>query len=195
MDERVIDVNVLLRNLLVRGIILNTRPKKSAEAYSKVWTDEGSPLIVTSRKLEEEVRQLWDGPVSLGMRYGNPSILQSMEEIREAGADEAIVVPLYPHYSMSSYETVVAKVLEEHKAKRARLQQRALPRVHVRGFGRRLVAGHHLHVVRFPRFPVPRVPVGSRPSCIKSWSGFKALWLQPMRGEAFPRTTWEWWAV
>ena len=94
MDERVIDVNVLLRNLLVRGIILNTRPKKSAEAYSKVWTDEGSPLIVTSRKLEEEVRQLWDGPVSLGMRYGNPSILQSMEEIREAGADEAIVVPL-----------------------------------------------------------------------------------------------------
>ena len=113
MDERVIDVNVLLRNLLVRGIILNTRPKKSAEAYSKVWTDEGSPLIVTSRKLEEEVRQLWDGPVSLGMRYGNPSILQSMEEIREAGADEAIVVPLYPHYSMSSYETVVAKVLED----------------------------------------------------------------------------------
>ncbi|HCW44686.1 MAG TPA: ferrochelatase, partial [Planctomycetes bacterium] len=113
MDERVIDVNVLLRNLLVRGIILNTRPKKSAEAYSKVWTDEGSPLIVTSQKLTEAVRSLWDGPVALGMRYGNPSISHALEEIRQAGADEAIVVPLYPHYSMSSYETVVAKVLED----------------------------------------------------------------------------------
>jgi ferrochelatase len=113
MDERVIDVNVLLRNLLVRGIILNTRPKKSAEAYNKVWTDEGSPLIVTSQTLTEAVRKLWDGPVALGMRYGNPSISHALEEIRQAGAEEAIVVPLYPHYSMSSYETVVAKVLED----------------------------------------------------------------------------------
>ena len=113
MDERVIDVNPLLRNLLVRGIILNTRPKNSTEAYRKVWTDEGSPLIVTSQKLAEEVGERWGGPVALGMRYGNPSIASALDEIGQAGVDQAIVVPLYPHYSMSSYETVVAQVLEE----------------------------------------------------------------------------------
>ncbi|MGE4618455.1 MAG: ferrochelatase [Planctomycetota bacterium] len=113
MDERVIDVNALMRNLLVRGLILNTRPKKSAKAYSEVWTAEGSPLIVTSQKLTEKVGSRWVGPVALGMRYGSPSIASAMDEIRQAGADQAIVVPLYPHYSMSSYETVVAKVLDD----------------------------------------------------------------------------------
>ncbi|MDE0959505.1 MAG: ferrochelatase [Planctomycetota bacterium] len=113
MDERVIDIHPLLRNLLVRGIILNTRPKKTAAAYRKVWSEEGSPLIVTSKKLTEEVRALWQGPVALGMRYGNPSIASALDELGQAGADEVIVVPLYPHYSMSSYETAVAKVLED----------------------------------------------------------------------------------
>ena len=113
MDERVIDSHVVIRNLVVRGIILNTRPKKSAEAYRKVWTDEGSPLIVISRQLEQQVAGLWPGPVALGMRYGNPSIATALEQLRQSGVGEIIVVPLYPHYSMSSYETAVEKALDD----------------------------------------------------------------------------------
>ena len=75
MDKYVIDVPFLLRALLVRGIILQTRPKKSAAAYAKVWTDEGSPLIVLSKRMHAKVKELVDVPVSLAMRYGNPSLL------------------------------------------------------------------------------------------------------------------------
>ena len=69
MDKYVIDVPFLLRALLVRGIILQTRPKKSAEAYARIWTDEGSPLIVISKKMHEKVKTLVDIPVALAMRY------------------------------------------------------------------------------------------------------------------------------
>ena len=112
MDERVIDVPKLLRNLLVRGIILQTRPKKSAEAYSKIWWDEGSPLIVISERFTEKVRQHTKMPVALGMRYGSMSIKKALQELKEKGVDEVLLVPLYPHYAMSSYETVVVKTME-----------------------------------------------------------------------------------
>lgn len=114
MDPRVIDVPLVLRNLLVRGIILNTRPKKSAKAYQSIWWDEGSPLIVLSRRLQAEVKKHTDLPVGLGMRYGNPSIKQGVEKLVKAhpGIKHVTVIPLYPHYAMSSYETVAVKVQE-----------------------------------------------------------------------------------
>ncbi|WP_435624173.1 ferrochelatase [Flagellimonas sp.] len=116
MDERVIDVPKLLRNLLVRGIILQTRPKKSAEAYSKIWWDEGSPLIVISERFTEKVRQHTKMPVALGMRYGSMSIKKALQELKDKGVDEVLLVPLYPHYAMSSYETVVVKTMEVQQA-------------------------------------------------------------------------------
>lgn len=112
MDERVIDVPRWLRAFLVRGIILQTRPKKSAEAYSKIWWDEGSPLIVLSERFLDKVRALTDLPVALGMRYGEMSIEEGMRDLEEQGVTEMLLVPLYPHYAMSSYETVVVKALE-----------------------------------------------------------------------------------
>ncbi len=112
MDERVIDVPKLLRNLLVRGIILQTRPKKSAEAYSKIWWDEGSPLIVISERFTEKVSQQTKMPVALGMRYGSMTIKNAFQELKDKGVDEVLLVPLYPHYAMSSYETVVVKAME-----------------------------------------------------------------------------------
>ncbi|NKI31073.1 ferrochelatase [Croceivirga thetidis] len=115
MDERVIDVPYALRNLLVRGIILNTRPKKSAKAYSKIWWEEGSPLIVISERFKKKVAQQLDLPVALGMRYGSGSIKEGLQELKEKGVDEVLLVPLYPHYAMSSYETVVAKAFEQKK--------------------------------------------------------------------------------
>ena len=112
MDERVIDVNPVLRNLLVRGIILQTRPKKSAKAYAKIWWEEGSPLIVLSERFAAKVRQQTTMPVALGMRYGSMSIKNALHELNDKGVDEVLLVPLYPHYAMSSYETVVVKTME-----------------------------------------------------------------------------------
>lgn len=112
MDERVIDLPKWLRTLIVKGIILNTRPKKSAEAYQKIWWDEGAPLIILSEKFQQKIKQHQDIPVALGMRYGSMSIEKGYQELKDQGVDEVLVVPLYPHYAMSSYETVVEKAKE-----------------------------------------------------------------------------------
>lgn len=111
-DERVID-KAFVRNVIVPLIILNTRPKKSAEAYRSIWTDEGSPLIVTSQRQAEMLERQVDEQVYLAMRYGNPSIPDVMGQILDAGVTSLFVIPLYPQYAMSSYETVVVKVMEE----------------------------------------------------------------------------------
>jgi ferrochelatase len=116
MDERVIDVNPVLRNILVRGIILQTRPRKSAAAYAKIWWDEGSPLVVISERFAAKVRQKTDMPVALGMRYGSMSIEKALQELKGKGVDEVLLVPLYPHYAMSSYETVVVKTMQVKEA-------------------------------------------------------------------------------
>ncbi|MEA1786593.1 ferrochelatase [Arenibacter sp. GZD96] len=113
MDPRVIDTPKWLRNIIVRGIILQTRPKKSAEAYKKIWWDEGSPLIVFSERFTAKLRQRTKMPVALGMRYGSMTIKKGLQELKDKKADEVLLVPLYPHYAMSSYETVVVKALEE----------------------------------------------------------------------------------
>lgn len=121
MDERVIDVPKWLRNVIVRGIILRTRPKKSAEAYSKIWWEEGSPLVVISERFRTKLKSLTSIPVALGMRYGSMTIKNALKELSEQGVNEVLLVPLYPHYAMSSYETVVVKVMEE--------QQRHFPEI------------------------------------------------------------------
>ncbi|HBB81054.1 MAG TPA: ferrochelatase, partial [Cryomorphaceae bacterium] len=119
MDDHVIDVPKIPRWLLVKGIILNVRPKKSAEAYKSIWWDEGSPLIALSERLVKKVREYSDYETFLAMRYAAPSILNTLNEIHDKhpGLDELYVVPLYPHFAMSSYESVVDRVkqlVEEH---------------------------------------------------------------------------------
>ena len=115
MDERVIDFPKLIRKILVKGLILNIRPKKSSNAYKRIWWKEGSPLIVLSRRLFKKVSDLMQIPVALAMRYGSISIYNGLKELNDKGVDEFIILPLYPHYAMSSYETVVEKVKEEVK--------------------------------------------------------------------------------
>lgn len=116
MDERVIDVPLLLRNLIVRGIILQTRPRRSARAYAKIWWEEGSPLIVLSERFQQKLRKQLQLPVALGMRYGSMTIKKAFEELQGQGVTEVLLVPLYPHYAMSSYETVVVKAMEVQQA-------------------------------------------------------------------------------
>ena len=117
MDKRVIGKSYWFRWFLVKIIILNTRPRKSAKAYKKIWWKEGSPLIVLSKRLFSKVKKLVKIPVALAMRYGSMSIINGLKELHEIGVNEVIVLPLYPHYAMSSYETVVEKVKKEGRLK------------------------------------------------------------------------------
>ena len=113
MDERVLDIKEWKRKLLLKLIILPKRPIASAEAYSKVWTEDGSPLIVTSRAQQKLVQEGVEMPIFLGMRYGNPSTADVVKEIKDAGVTDLLIIPLYPHYAMSSYESAVVKTMEE----------------------------------------------------------------------------------
>ena len=112
MDPLVIDKPFLLRAFLVRGIILQSRPAKTGAAYEKIWTDEGSPLIVISQRLKAALSESVEMPVALGMRYGSMSIEKGLEELSSQGVTETLVIPLYPHYAMSSTETVMDKCKE-----------------------------------------------------------------------------------
>jgi ferrochelatase len=107
MDKYVIDVPYLLRALLVRGIILRTRPEKSAAAYKKIWWDEGSPLVVISQRMQQKVQKLVDIPVALAMRYGSMTIQKGLQELKDKGVTEVMLLPLYPQHAMASTTTIV----------------------------------------------------------------------------------------
>lgn len=112
-DGRVLDVNPLLRAIVLNLFILPFRPRKSAAAYATIWTEAGSPLIVTSRKQRDLLAAKLDVPVHLAMRYGQPAVSDVMKQIVADGTEELFLVPLYPHYAMSSYETAVVQATEE----------------------------------------------------------------------------------
>ncbi len=114
MDRRVIDLPAPLRAALVRGYILRTRPKNTAEAYSKIWTDQGSPLIVISERTRAALEAQTGIPVGLAMRYASPSAAEGLAALRARAPvlDELIVVAMYPHYAMASTETAEVAVRE-----------------------------------------------------------------------------------
>jgi ferrochelatase len=118
-DPRVVEMARPIWWLVLNLIILNTRPTRSARAYQKVWTEDGSPLLVISRAqriaLAEllEARNGGDVPVVLGMRYGNPSIPSALEQLREAGVRRLLVLPLYPQYSATTTASIFDAVSRE----------------------------------------------------------------------------------
>lgn len=117
MDKRVIDYPWLFRKILVGGLIVPFRAKKSAEAYETIWTKEGSPLIVLTQQLQAALQPLVADPVEIAMRYGNPSMEDAYRRLLKKVPDleEVIAVPLYPHYAMASYETAVEYAREIHR--------------------------------------------------------------------------------
>ena len=127
MDSRVIDMPYLSRALLVKGIILRTRPKKSAAAYQKVWTPEGSPLIVHSRKLTEKVQAQVTIPVRMAMRYGNLSIASAIASLAQEGITELFLMPMYPQYAMSTTETIEVLTQKILRKKYPHIQLTSLP--------------------------------------------------------------------
>jgi len=130
-DPRVVEQPRLLWWLVLNGVILNVRPAKSAAAYRKVWTDEGSPLLAISKKQREKLdhclrNALGDHVhVELAMRYGNPSIKAGMQALRAKNCQKIIVLPLYPQYSATTTASTFDAVADVLKS------WRRIPELHV----------------------------------------------------------------
>lgn len=113
-DPRVMDIAAPLRALLLYGTILPFRPRRSAEAYRLIWTEEGSPLLLHTEALTAAVQErLGDGyRVEFGMRYGSPSIRSAIEQLLAADVSEIRVLPLFPQYASSAGGSAVMKTME-----------------------------------------------------------------------------------
>jgi protoporphyrin/coproporphyrin ferrochelatase len=111
-DPRVMDINPLLRWLLVYVVILPFRAPQSAKAYKKIWTREGSPLMVHTQKLRDQISQGLKGEwiVEMGMRCGNPSIETGLKRLMQQGADRITILPLYPQYASATTGTTIEEV-------------------------------------------------------------------------------------
>ncbi len=127
MDKRVIDAPWPIRKFIVEGKILPKRPKDSAHAYQSIWWNEGSPLVVISQRITKKIQEKIKNPVALAMRYQEPSIKTGLQELKDQGVSEVLVIPLYPQYAMSTTETVVEKAKEVQKKYFRDLQLSFLP--------------------------------------------------------------------
>ncbi|HET7001440.1 MAG TPA: ferrochelatase, partial [Puia sp.] len=118
-DKRVID-SWFVRNILMRSVIIPKRAPESANAYRTIWTKSGSPLIQFTRELSEKLEREVPYPVTIAMRYGNPSMESAFKWLLKKSPDleEIIAIPLYPHYAMSSYETAVEHAKDVHRQKK-----------------------------------------------------------------------------
>ena len=130
MDPCVIDIPWLLRFLVIYGLVLPKRPQETAKGYAQVWTAEGSPLLVHSRALKAGLAPLVSDAntgVYLAMRYGKPAIADVLREMRKDGVTSLVVVPLYPHYAMSSTQTAVLECERSLQAMDWRPEMRVVP--------------------------------------------------------------------
>tara|TARA_B100000123_G_scaffold28044_1_gene19107 strand:+ start:381 stop:1412 length:1032 start_codon:yes stop_codon:yes gene_type:complete len=106
LDPDVIDAPYIIRQLLVRGIILRVRPKKITPLYQKIWMDDGSPLRVYSDRITKALNSMTDDvEFEFAMRYGNPSIMSGLEKLKAKGVEELLLLPMFPHYAQATTES------------------------------------------------------------------------------------------
>ncbi|WNO09058.1 ferrochelatase [Teredinibacter sp. KSP-S5-2] len=123
-DPRVIEVPKAIWWFILNGIILNTRPAKSAEAYRQVWTEQGSPLAIYTQKqahlLAESLHKEYGENICVewAMRYGNPSIGSALEKLQHDNCDRIVVLPLYPQYAASATASTFDAIAEDFKTRR-----------------------------------------------------------------------------
>ena len=127
MDPYVIDLPWPLRALLVKGIILRTRPPESAEAYKAVWTEHGSPLIHYCRQLTDTMKARFSEPVEMVMAYGNPSVQQGVDSLLRQGVEDVCLLPLFPQYAMATTGSCTAAVKAALKKSRGGAALRVAP--------------------------------------------------------------------
>lgn len=131
-DRRVVEIPPIVWQPILRGIILNTRPKKSAHAYQLVWTEHGSPLARYTRAKAEKLAGAF-GPgvrVDWAMRYGNPSIAARLTALKDAGCDRILIAPMYPQYCAATTATANDKAFEVLTGMRWQPALRTLPPYH-----------------------------------------------------------------
>ncbi|WP_217510926.1 ferrochelatase [Vibrio metschnikovii] len=117
-DHRVVDLTRWIWCPLLHGVILPLRSPRVAKLYQSVWMDEGSPLLVYSKRQQEKLQQRLDYPVELGMTYGNPSLLSGVQALRDQGVEKIIVLPLYPQYSATTTAAVFDGLARAMKTQR-----------------------------------------------------------------------------
>ena len=122
MDPYVIDLPWPVRRLLV-SLILIKRPEQSAHAYASIWWDEGSPLVVLSRRLQQQMTAQWtQGPVELAMRYGEPSLETVLTRLAAQGIQKITLAPLYPQFADSTVTTVIEEAKRVVRDKQLNVQ-------------------------------------------------------------------------
>ncbi|HEY0958159.1 MAG TPA: ferrochelatase [Novosphingobium sp.] len=128
-DRRVVEIPPIVWQPILRGVILNTRPKKSAHAYAQVWTEQGSPLATITaaqaRALQSRLGE--DAHVSWAMRYGNPAISSEIAALQTQGCDRILIAPLYPQYSGATTASVMDAVGDALKGLRWQPAIRTMP--------------------------------------------------------------------
>ena len=131
-DKRVVEIPALIWQPILRGIILNTRPRKSALAYQQVWTEQGSPLAVITRAQAGALAARFGDAVLVdhAMRYGRPAISEKLAALKAAGCDRILIAPLYPQYSGATTATVVDAVSATLAKMRWQPAIRTLPPYH-----------------------------------------------------------------
>lgn len=131
-DRRVVEIPPLVWQPILRGIILNTRPQKSAKAYAKVWTEKGSPLAFFTAGQAEALQARMEGiaDVRYAMRYGNPSVADQLAAMKAAGCNRILIAPLYPQYSGATTGTVLDEAYATLTAMRWHPAIRTLPAYH-----------------------------------------------------------------
>lgn len=131
-DRRVVEIPPLVWQPILRGIILNTRPKKSAHAYGQVWTEAGSPLAaITAEQAGRLQERLGEAViVAHAMRYGRPEICTVLQNLQDAGCERILLAPLYPQYSAATTATVVDKAADKLRTMRWQPALRTLPPYH-----------------------------------------------------------------
>jgi ferrochelatase len=120
-DQRVIEFPRWLWRPILEAIILRVRPRRSARLYEEIWTDQGSPLLLISQAIADKLQAALDeagqmpAKVALAMRYGQPSIAAGLAELRDAGVERFLIVPLYPQYSATTVGTIFDEVFDTLK--------------------------------------------------------------------------------
>lgn len=105
-DRRVVEIPQLVWQPILRGVVLRTRPKKSAHAYRLVWTEEGSPLAAITARQAKALQQAWpEVRVDWAMRYGNPATGDRLAAMKDAGCERILIAPLYPQYCAATTAT------------------------------------------------------------------------------------------
>ena len=127
MDGRVIDLPLPLRWFLVNCCIIPGRAAQSAHAYRTIWSAHGSPLVAMGHSVEEKLSASLGIPVALAMRYRCPSVSLALRRLFAAGVRDLTILPMFPHYAMSSYETAVVHVNREIEALIPGLARRFIP--------------------------------------------------------------------